>query len=218
MSHCPSPPLLTPSQRIPRQPQTHAEKVLVRRVGNGLGTTLPRSGDGERSRARGVSSSPVWWVAWWVGGCDDGGGGGSDDMANLQGRGGRLSGQGLSLRARQQLWACPSPCLQCPAQPLAPRDSCVWPSARGGCAACLTLSVPGSVHAPGPSCRSSAHQLGDRQPASGSGVRPTRRIPRAGSQPGARVASVPRNTEGHRCRCSRSRGRQPSPGGREAPV
>lgn len=41
------------------QPETYAEKVLVRRVGRGLGTTLPRSGDGERSRARGVSSSPT---------------------------------------------------------------------------------------------------------------------------------------------------------------
>lgn len=41
------------------QPETYAEKVLVLRVGRGLGTTLPRSGDGERSRARGVSNSPT---------------------------------------------------------------------------------------------------------------------------------------------------------------
>lgn len=49
-------------------------------MGSGLGTTLPRRGDGERSRARWVSSSPA--EAWWVGGC--GGGGGSDDMADLE--------------------------------------------------------------------------------------------------------------------------------------
>ena len=62
------------------KPETHAEKVLVRRVGSGLGTTLPRSGDGERSRACWVSSSPA--EDWWVGGWD--GGGGSDDMADLE--------------------------------------------------------------------------------------------------------------------------------------
>ena len=69
------------------KPETHAEKVLVRRVGSGLGTTLPRSGDGERARACWVSSSPV--EDWWVGGWD--GGGGSDDMADLE-RDGGLSG------------------------------------------------------------------------------------------------------------------------------
>lgn len=67
----------------PSQPETHAEKVLVRRVGSGLGTTLPRSGDGERFRALWVSSSPT--EAWWVGSC--GGGGVSDDMADLERQG-----------------------------------------------------------------------------------------------------------------------------------
>lgn len=70
--------LQTPLQTGPCEARTVAEKVLVRRVGSGLGTTLPRRGDGERSRARWVSSSPA--EAWWVGGC--GGGGGSDDMAD----------------------------------------------------------------------------------------------------------------------------------------
>lgn len=67
-------------EAAPDQPETHAEKVLVRRVGSGLGTTLPRRGDGERSRARWVSSSPT--AASWVGGWA--GGGGSDDMADLE--------------------------------------------------------------------------------------------------------------------------------------
>lgn len=78
----------------PSQPETHAEKVLVRRVGSGLGTTLPRSGDGERFRALWVSSSPT--EAWWVGGC--GGGGVSDDMADLE-RQGALRGPHLARRA-----------------------------------------------------------------------------------------------------------------------
>lgn len=72
-------------------------------MGSGLGTTLPRRGDGDRSRARWVSSSPT--EVWWVGGC--GGGGGSDDMANL----GR--DRGLSGALQRGAPRCtPPPCLR----------------------------------------------------------------------------------------------------------